>query len=546
MNLATRDRFQGVLTKHWPLWVGWAFSLGLTAWLFTAQLAATGGNLIYPSDDAYLRLAIARNLATHATWGLNPGEFASVSGSIAWPLLNAILVLILGAQVWIPLALNLALSLLCVALAYRIVSKVSDVSWFKASALVLLAIALPLAPLVTGGLEHVLQLVLCLLFAERLMDHLGVPQRGDLAVLALLGAGLSVTRYEGLLVVFVACLILAAHREIRLSLALGILSVLPVAIYALISVRHGWLPVPNTVYFRRAPLFPSTWRERFGVLTRFFDVIDQAPDLRAMVLIPMLGLVWRSVQGRVRSVWDREFAGVALFLLTAILHFTLIGNPNDRYDAYIILLGWWAALPLLGGILQETTLSRGSGQFVPGAITALLGLVLLFPLVSRGITDSMKTPTEARNVFEQEYQAAQLAQTCSADQPVASDKVGLIAYRGSRVLDLSGFGTMAVARARRSQGIKPNLIQGLASGAGVQLAIVNDLGLKTAIPANWQGLGSWTIHDCVACAETGLGGLNSDYMFLYATSEATLDSLRPCLASFSASMPSGVIQTPGQ
>lgn len=541
--MATRNRVPAVLAKHWPLWAGIAFALGNFAWLLASQLAATGGRLVYPSDDAYLRLAVARNLATHATWGLDPGQFASVTGSIAWPVFIAILALVLGAQSWIPLVVNIGLSLFLIVLCYRTVSEFTGLSWFKALSLVLLVWALPLGPLAAGGLEHVLQLVFCLFFAKRLMRHWTHPRRGDGLVLALLGALLSVTRYEGLLLVLAACLLLVARREFRLSLGLGLISVAPIALYALVSIRHGWMPIPNTVYFRRAPLAPATWGERFAVLTRFFDILDQAPDLRAIVLIPTLALLWRSLRGRVRALADREFVGVILFLLTALFHVTLIGNPNDRYDAYLILLGWWAALPLLAAVAEETQLRWESKAVLPWTITVVLGLLLFFPLLNRGITDNLTTPVAARNVYEQEFQAARLAAACSAGHPVASDKVGLIAYQGSHVLDLSGFGTMSVARARRSGTISAALLQGLAQEEGVQLAIVNDPGLRSAIPTAWKGLGVWTIHDCLACAETGIGGISSDYLYLYATSPAAVDSLRPCLAGISATLPPSVVQS---
>ena len=44
-------------------------------------LGQTSGVFSYPVDDVYIHMELAKNLAYHATWGVNPGEFGSASSS---------------------------------------------------------------------------------------------------------------------------------------------------------------------------------------------------------------------------------------------------------------------------------------------------------------------------------------------------------------------------------------------------------------------------------------------------------------------------------
>jgi len=51
--------------------------------LLVATLPETGGEMVYAFDDAYIHLAIAKNLVRHGVWGVTRYAFSSSSSSLA-------------------------------------------------------------------------------------------------------------------------------------------------------------------------------------------------------------------------------------------------------------------------------------------------------------------------------------------------------------------------------------------------------------------------------------------------------------------------------
>src|ERR1700733_12146767 len=70
-------------------------------------LSQTHGIFMYPLDDVFIHMALAKNLAFHHNWGINDHEFASASSSILYTLLLAGLFKVFSAQIIIPFLVNL-------------------------------------------------------------------------------------------------------------------------------------------------------------------------------------------------------------------------------------------------------------------------------------------------------------------------------------------------------------------------------------------------------------------------------------------------------
>src|SRR5689334_6893731 len=76
--------------------------------LEVAGLRHTQGVFSYPLDDAFIHMAVAKNVAEHHIWGISAHEFQSASSSILYTLLLAGLFKIFSVHVILPFIVNVA------------------------------------------------------------------------------------------------------------------------------------------------------------------------------------------------------------------------------------------------------------------------------------------------------------------------------------------------------------------------------------------------------------------------------------------------------
>src|SRR5918993_125564 len=88
------------------IYLAWICAFLPLALILIYGLKETGGIFIYPVDDTYIHLKIARNFAEQGNWGINPGEFNSASSSILYTILLALLIKVFSSAVLLPLIIN--------------------------------------------------------------------------------------------------------------------------------------------------------------------------------------------------------------------------------------------------------------------------------------------------------------------------------------------------------------------------------------------------------------------------------------------------------
>ncbi len=146
-----------LLVRHFPLFVALTFFWSLVVGITLSILRQNDNHLVYAIDDAYIHLAVAKNLAQHGVWGVTPYEFSSSSSSLLWTLLLTTLSLFFGANELLPLILNVIFGSLIVVLVYFNISRYKVSNFYKSLTLLAVIILTPLLPLIFSGMEHVLQ-----------------------------------------------------------------------------------------------------------------------------------------------------------------------------------------------------------------------------------------------------------------------------------------------------------------------------------------------------------------------------------------------------
>jgi hypothetical protein len=495
------------------------------ALLLRAALAHTGGRLVYALDDAYIHMAVARNLAEHGVWGVTRYVFTSSTSSLAWPLLLAAADLVVGVRESTPLVLNLLFAAIAIPLADRLLRGAPPA--LRAAALIALVLLTPLPVLVLAGMEHTLQIaaVLWLFDRVRAVGEAPLPSgAGALAWLAAAAALATAARYESLFLVVPAVVLLALDGRVRAALAAGIGGLLPVVAYGAVSVAQGWPPIPNSLLLKRATFdvagLPGVVDRLGGHAVR---TLAETPHL-LVLLAAVLVLSAVRPTGHVVRRWD------ALFVVATALHLQLAGvGWLFRYEAYLVAIG----IVLVARHLADAgTVAAGLARTARVSL-ALAGVVAAVPLLTRAAQAIREGPAAVKNIYEQQYQMGLFLRELPPGATVMANDIGAISYLADvRLVDLYGLATQATARARRASGVDRELLARLAAENPPAAVVVYRSWFADSLPADWIEVATWKVPDKVVVADRTVS--------FYATGAEAASRLGAALVAFQPRLPATV------
>jgi hypothetical protein len=549
-----RARLLPLMRQFGPLIAAVLLQSSLMLLTVRATLDYNDGHLVYGLDDAYIHMAIAENFAQDGVWGVTPHEFTSSTSSPLWTFTLAVVYFFTGAQAITPLLLNWLFAwgaLWAVDDALRR----SDVpALIRLAVLIAVIVWLPLNTLVLAGMEHVLQIMLAVLFLSYGADRVARDDvhRRDKIRLAVLGALLGTVRYEGLFLVLILCVLLAlrglARREFSLrgrvaySVILGAVSIAPVIVYGLIAIANGWdfLPTSLTLKSSSARYLqdadPGAYYD-FFVLDTYRIFFADRHLMLAPVVAACAALIFRYHEAR--TVWNREVVILIALVAITFLSVRLVSWPEpgtfSRYEAYLLVLASVALTAALARYLPAPRL-----QAIPSY--AAIGLLLLF--LTRDVTVRYQHVaydepiiTATRNIYWQQYTMGQFVRAYYDGEAVAANDIGAINYFPDIMnVDLYGLGTLDVARAKLENRYTTDEIRRITQAYGVRIAVVYTFWFEPygGLPPEWILVGQWAAPNNVI--------LGSHVVDFYAVNEAEAEMLAANLADFAPRVPDLVEQ----
>jgi hypothetical protein len=482
--------------------------------------ALSGGHLVYALDDAYIHMAVAKNLADHGVWGVTRYEFTSATSSIGWPLLLAAARAVGLSLDLAPLLFNAAFGVLALVVAGRALS--GEPARVRLPALVAVALLTPMPTLALGGMEHTGHVAAVLALAAVVDRALQGEERPGL--LGALGAVATAARYESLFVVAAAAVTFAVVRRRRAAVALVVGALVPVSSYAAYSIAQGWPALPNSLLLKgaAAPVPGGVLGELLG--GRLARALAEAPHLLGLVMLVALAAAW-SARPAARPLG-------AIFVAAALLHLELASvGWLYRYEAYLVawglvLLAQLVATP--GGSLWTST-PRPARTLVAVA----LGLASA-PLVARGVQAVAETPRACRNIYEQQYQMGLFLARHYRGATVMANDVGAVSYLADiHLVDLYGLATRETSAARRAGRLDRPFLADLSARMRPEVVVVYRSWFADAIPTSWIEVGTWRAPEKVVVADRTVSFLAPD--------EPAARRLRDALASFQAELPPRVV-----
>ncbi|MCP4581214.1 MAG: hypothetical protein GY839_06320 [candidate division Zixibacteria bacterium] len=518
--------------------------------LLILSWSKTQGVLTYILDDPYIHMAIAKNFALHGVWGVSPFEFASASSSLLWTLLIAGVNFVFGVDGLTPFRLNIIAASMLLVLIFYILKKHVVNKLYQLIVMLTVVFAAPLPSLIFCGQEHILHALLSvaimyltakLLVSDDAFEQLlyGAKSKRRYEIwLLILAPLLTMTRYEGLFLVFVICVMFLFRKRFGFSVLLGGLALLPLVVFGLISVSKGWYFLPNSVLIKGSLPDLTSLNGLVLFLVRDIKNLFDVSALLILVIASIGLMIWHYQKDK--KFWTESNILIALFLVTAWFHlqFADIGL-FFRYEAYLVAMGIFAVAIAAVKIDSIWIKVKSLSDTAPGLIAlAVIAIIIFYPLYLRGAYSSYFVPRSSANIYNQQYQVGRFLKRYYDSQPVVVNDIGAASFLGDiKTIDIWGLANMDAAQAIRSKQYTSEFIDVLAKLEKAQIAVVyDDIGRAYGmggIPDNWHKVGWWTIPENKVC-------FNETVSF-YAIDPAHADTLRQRLRWYAGELPAGVI-----
>ena len=530
------------LKRFWPILAASVLLWGAITTLLIQSLKLNQGHVVYALDDAYIHMAMAKNFAQHGVWGVTPYQFTSASSSPLWTFLLSAIYFVFGVNNVTPLVLNILFATLLVLALGRILESLATGLPRPYIFGVLLSVLFfaPIPSLIFAGLEHVLQTLVTLLlvfYTSRLLAGQSSASWACRVMLAALGFLASTARYEGLFAVGIVALLLCFRRQMRLALWLLFWSILPLFVIGLVSVRHGWFWLPNSVVLKgNLPLGPGDRLASFAAHAAA-DFTFSGLRVARLMAVSLLLMLYRFTKGKGGDDPLQWLMGI--FVATGFLHLVLAGAGwLYRYEAYLVALGLVAVAAPLYEFVQRLprTFRMTAGEW-SGLVALALTILTTNLLWSAGDNSLRMTVRATNNIYNWHYHMGLFVQRYYQGSPLAVNDLGAVNFMADiQCTDFHGLADLDVARAMLMKRFDPQFMDALARSREVRVALVDDnwLGLYGGTPREWLLAGRWKFNDRVILASPALS--------FYTLTEAARVQLMANLRDFSSRLPAGVEQ----
>jgi hypothetical protein len=477
----------------WPLFasIGCLWLSILILWL--VSIYKNDGLLIYPLDDTYIHMAIAKNVVAHHVWGVTPYGFSWSTSSPLWTAMLAAAYWCFGVRIGTPLVLNAILATATCVFAWFVFSRRGGLARGPLLLAMLALIFLTSIPSLTMvGMEHVLQLLAVCAFIYLGAESLtGSSEEWPIALIAIAPL-VSTARYEGLFLIVPAVCLFALRGRFAVASLIFIAAVAPVTGLGFWAIDHGWHFLPSSLIVKGnlpAHLSPTAAIFHFG--SRLAINLLIAPWLLVLGIAGGFGF-YRSLRLS-GTIWTSPGVALAMYLVMLAADIALSRTGIEwysRYDAYLVGSGVF----IFACCWNEPCFESIAAMFQSrdGSLGARLAIfAIAVALLSRAVLVTISVPTGSNILYRQQYQLARLLNEYYGGQSVALNDIGIAAYMSDvRITDLAGLATVAAADAIRANQFDLLSIERICSAADVKIAIVYRRLFAQGSPQGWIEVGS--------------------------------------------------------
>jgi hypothetical protein len=500
-------------------------------------LRNTSGIFMYPLDDTFIHLSVAKNLALTGNWGINKYQFASASSSILYTVLLAACTKLFSASTLTPFMINAVAGIFLIFVLQQWLKKQKIPVTAQLIILLCVIFFTPLPIIIISGMEHTLQCLFSFLFIFSFSDWLEKKDTSNEKIklpLQIFVYGFLVTsiRYEGIFIVLVICLILLFNKKVISAFLLGFISILPILIFGIYSLSKGSYFFPNSVLLKSQTTTMSVagiGSYISNILVQKFTISTTITALAAQRLLIILPLIYLVFLKQIKIKTSYKYTPIILMAVT-LLHLSFAATGwFYRYEAYLILCSVMIISVIIYKYWNEIFIEIKSACFVLGIILFSLS----FPLILRSTAAFAKASTACTNIYQQQYQMALFVNEYYNNKVVAANDIGAISYLSNgNILDLWGLGNIDVAKSKKQNYYTPDFLDSFSKKNNTKIAIVYDSWFNTDLLKRWQKIATWKINNNVICGD--------DTVSFYAVDENEKELLKNNLHDFEKKLPVGV------
>ncbi len=513
-----------------------AFALPLTVmalvvFAIVGQSYSVATRVLYPIDDPYIHLAMARHFAEHGLWGVSLAGFSASSSSPGWTALLASGFYLFGSQEWLPLALNMAAGL---ALIWLFCVYLIHQQWHWAAAgatATLVCFVLPLPALVCLGMEHTVHVLFAALLAYLAARQQTESPDSSPSLLFCTAAVATAFRFETVFVVAPLALMFIARKQWKTALGATIFSALPIVVMGAIQLANGWEFFPASIV-RKSVLGQAGLAFYSQLYTRLFGQLFNTGHLLVPYVLCLV-VFWRK-SGR---PWSQERVLSGVYLCAALLHCAAASiGWFYRYEAYLLAIAFLALAPLGPELWQKWKTLASESSFTERwtlrALALAAAILLTTPYVWNASSIAKIAPGST-NLFQQQYQMGLFLREYYQGETVAANDIGAINFLADiRCLDGMGLGSREPSLAAQRGRLNADFIDTWARQEQAAIAVIYENWWDGRLPASWIKMGEWTVDQKVSVAEPTVS--------FYATAPLEAERLYACLKQFTPRLPDGV------
>lgn len=516
-----------LLLLVFTLITGFYFFLG---W---AQLPS-GHRYIYPLDDVYIHLSLARNFADFGVWSINTSGFDSASSSILYTLLLSFLIKVFGDWEYYPLLINVVFGYLTIYAVYRYFKDFYGQRELQWTLFLFLPFSL-LYMMVLIGMEHTLHMFLIVMVIYFI--HKNVQKdfaRKDFFILLMIVFFLSIIRFESMFFTVSLAFALFLKSKSKQGILVLMIGFLPILIFGLISQNQGGYFFPNSVMIKGN--FPADQHFLYSSWQLILNGILLNTSFYKCLFFPfvLIGIyVVKKYKGLGFNNLLKNETLIITFVCTSILH-SLFAFLKYRYENYLMIGILIVIIPVIVELTKDFSFKKLNFSF--SNLLTLGSIVFIISVsVYRFQYHHLPLKMASKGINEQQVEMSRFLGTFYKGDKVVANDIGAICYFSHvRLLDLVGLGSTEVAHIKVAYKHQPRkefeanykkFITKYVAENKYRVAVIYPEWFPGSPPSNWIPVASWTIN------EDSYGPAIRRVVF-YALNETEIKPLQTNLSSF--------------